>query len=134
MIVVDSSVWIDFLNGLDTRQTDRLDVSLRRDNVLVADLVLAEILQGIGTDRQFEKALRIYSILPQLRICDAEIAVEAAGNFRRLRACGVTIRGTIDTLIATRCIVDGHPLLFSDRDFEPFVTHLGLVDAMTLTS
>ncbi|OYU14148.1 MAG: VapC toxin family PIN domain ribonuclease [Alphaproteobacteria bacterium PA4] len=131
MILVDTSVWIDYLNNLDTPQSLLLGTGLRRNMVLVGDLVLTEILQGIRSDRQFDDIRRILALLPQLRICDDNVCVAAAHNFRRLRSLGITARGTVDTLIATRCIVDGHALLFRDKDFAPFVAHLGLRDAMS---
>ncbi|MEY2883516.1 MAG: hypothetical protein RL490_1240 [Pseudomonadota bacterium] len=131
MILVDTSVWIDYLNNLDTPQTLLLGTCLRRNTVLVGDLILTEVLQGIRSDRQFEDIRRILALLPQLRICDDNVCVAAAHNFRRLRSLGITVRGTVDTLIATRCIVDGHALLFRDKDFAPFVAHLGLRDAMS---
>ena len=130
MILVDSSVWIDFFNGQTTAETDFLDVTIETGSVIVGDIVLMEVLQGLRSDREFERALRLLSLLPQLTIIDQASAVAAARNFRRLRALGVTVRKSIDTLIATRCIVDGLPLLYSDRDFEPFRTHLGLLSAL----
>lgn len=96
----------------------------------IGDLMLVEVLQGLPTDSAFDDARRIFSTFDQIRISDPTVAVEAARNDRTLRSRGVTIRKTIDTLIATRCILASLPLLFSDRDFEPFVEHLGLVDAM----
>jgi predicted nucleic acid-binding protein len=130
MILVDSSVWIDLLRNKPTPETDRLELFLREGQVAVGDLMLAEVLQGIRTDRHFEDALGMFAAFPVVTICNPDIAIEAARNYRRLRVKGVTPRKTIDTLIATRCIMDGHALLFSDRDFTPFVEHLGLVDAM----
>ena len=130
MIVVDSSVWIDFLRDRDTPQTARLDQWLGQQPIAVADLVLAEVLQGIPSDRDFENACRLFAPFPVIAIGGVEIALQAARHYRALRAIGVTVRKTVDTLIATCCIADGHALLFSDRDFVPFVTHLGLVDAM----
>jgi predicted nucleic acid-binding protein len=130
MILVDSSVWVDYLRDLDTPQTVELESLLGRETLAVGDLILTEVLQGCTTDRAFEIALTILSSLDVVTIGGAEVAIEAARNFRRLRARDITIRKTIDTLIATRCIRDDHSLLFSDRDFDPFVTHLGLRSAM----
>jgi len=93
--------------------------------------VLTEVLQGFSSDRDFNRALRLFATLTIVEIGGQEIAVQAARNFRTLRALGVTVRKTIDTLIATRCIEDGHPLLYSDRDFDPFVQHLGLASAIS---
>ena len=130
MFLVDSSVWIDLLRNNPTPETARLEQLLREEQVAVGDLMLAEVLQGIHSDRHFEEAHRMFGAFPALMIGSPEVAVEAARNYRRLRAKGITPRKTIDTLIATRCIMDGHALLYSDRDFDPFVEHLGLVDAM----
>lgn len=129
MILVDSNVWIDYFRGVPTRQTERLDDLLSAEILAIGDLVLAEVLQGFTTDAAFEDGLRILSLLVPVEIGGHEIAVQAARNFRALRAKGVTVRKTIDTLIATRCIEDGHTLLYSDRDFDPFVEHLGLRSA-----
>lgn len=130
MILVDSSVWIDYFRGVPTPQTDRLDSLLGSQPLAVGDIILTEVLQGFTADRDFNLALELMNALTLIDIAGQDIAVLAARNFRQLRAHGVTIRKTIDTLIATRCIADGHALLYSDRDFEPFVTHLGLSSAM----
>jgi predicted nucleic acid-binding protein len=130
VIVADSSVWIDFFRDADTPEVARLDWLLDRKKLLIGDLMLVEILQGIDSNREFERIRREMDELDCIEIGGKAIAVEAARNFRRLRGLGITIRKTIDTLIATRCIVDDHQLLYSDRDFEPFVTHLGLRSAM----
>ncbi|HEX9807608.1 MAG TPA: PIN domain nuclease [Alteraurantiacibacter sp.] len=130
MTLVDSSVWIDYFRGLQTAQTDRLDTLLGSEPVAIGDLMLAEVLQGFDNDRHFNQALEMLGVLDLIEIAGGEIAVQAARNFRLLRARGVTVRKTIDTLIATRCIEDGLPLLYSDRDFDPFVEHLGLTSAL----
>lgn len=127
MILVDTSVWIDYLRGTPTPQADRLDQLLLGEGPLLGDLVLVEILQGCDTDRDFAKAKFALDNLRLVEICDGAIALQAAQNFRTLRRLGITVRKTIDTLIATRCIVDNIPLLYSDRDFDPFVEHLGLL-------
>ena len=129
MILVDSSVWIDYFRGWSTATSDRLDELLAAEPLLIGDLMLTEVLQGFTRDREFNEALRLLRTLPIVDIGGQEIAIAAATNYRLLRARGVTIRKTIDTLIATRCIVDGHALLYIDRDFDPFVEHLGLVSA-----
>jgi predicted nucleic acid-binding protein len=126
LILVDSSVWIDYFNGCVTPQTDQLDTLLGRERLAIGDLILAEVLQGFNNDRDFAKAQRLLAALPVIQIGGLEIAISAARNFRALRKLGVTVRKTIDALIATRCIESGHELLHSDRDFEPFVQHLGL--------
>lgn len=130
MILVDSGVWIDYFNGRATPQADRLDGLLGHEPVAIGDLVLTEVLQGFGDERAFEAARTALAALELVEIGGGAAALEAARNYRRLRARGVTVRKTIDTLIATRCILDGMPLLYEDRDFEPFVTHLGLRSAM----
>jgi predicted nucleic acid-binding protein len=130
VIVVDSSVWIDFFRGVTTPQTGRLDVLLGSEPLAVGDLILAEVLQGFGSEKDFNKARRLLTALDVITLGGEGIALQAARNYRALRAHGVTIRKTIDTIIATRCIEDDFALLYSDRDFEPFVEHLGLRSAM----
>ena len=126
MILVDSSVWIDYFRGVSTPQTDRLDALLGSEPLAAGDLMLTEVLQGFTRERDFDQALRLLSSLTLIDIAGQDIAIQAARNFRLLRGHGVTVRKTIDSLIATRCIEDGHTLLYSDRDFDPFVEHLGL--------
>ncbi|MDO5611104.1 MAG: PIN domain nuclease [Pseudomonadota bacterium] len=126
MILVDSSVWIDYLRGVDTKQTDRLHGLLGLEPLAVGDLILTEVLQGTTSEGDFNEVLRLLSSLDVVPLGGQLIAVEAARNFRALREKGITVRKTIDCIIATRCIVDGMVLLHSDRDFDPFVTHLGL--------
>ena len=130
MILVDSSVWIDYFRGTATPQTDRLDALLGLEPVAIGDLMLAEVLQGFTHHRDFEQALAMLGALEVIDIGGREVAVQAARNFRTLRELGITVRKTIDTLIATRCIHDGTALLYSDRDFDPFVEHLGLVSGI----
>jgi predicted nucleic acid-binding protein len=130
MVLVDSSVWIDFFRDKSTRQIDRLIGLLSNGELVMGDLVLAEILQGCATEKEFDLVQRFLGSLPIITISDETIAVQAARNYRTLRAKGITVRKTIDTLIATRCIIDGYPLLYSDHDFDPFVDHLGLATAM----
>ena len=129
MTLVDSSVWIDFFRGTVNTATNRLDDLLAGELAVTGDLVLAEVLQGFSVGRDFEQALDLLRSLDVVDIVGIEIAVKAARNFRLLRARGVTVRKTIDTLIATRCIEDGLALLYTDRDFDPFVEHLGLEPA-----
>ena len=130
MVLVDSSVWIDLLRNRTTPETAKLEELLESQNVAVGDLMLTEVLQGIPMERDFEIARQMFARLALVEIAGPKVALEAARNYRTLRSKGVTPRKTIDTLIATRCITDGVPLLFSDRDFDPLVEHLGLVDAM----
>lgn len=123
-------MWIDFFRGTDTPQTERLDALLGTEPLLVGDLVLTEVLQGFCSERDFNQAKKLLTALDVVELGGRDIAIQAARNFRALRAAGVTIRKTIDTLIATRCIESDYSLLFSDRDFEPFVENLGLRSAM----
>lgn len=127
---VDSSVWIDYFRGTANQQTDHLDQLLGREPIIIGDLVLAEVMQGFSSERDFNQALRLFNSLDVIDVSNREIALQAARNFRRLRELGVTVRKTVDTLIATRCIEDSFALLYSDRDFEPFVQHLGLNSAL----
>ncbi|MDB5456336.1 MAG: PilT-like protein [Caulobacter sp.] len=126
MILVDSSVWIDYFRGVSTVRTDRLDALLSSELLAVGDIVLTEVLQGFASERDFNQALGLLTSLTIVPIAGQDLAIQAARNFRTLRARGVTVRKTIDTLIATRCIEDGMALLYSDRDFDPFVEFLGL--------
>ena len=126
MILVDSSVWIDYFRGTATPQTDRLDSLLGSEPLAIGDLILTEVLQGFTSDRDFNQAKKLLTSLVVIELGGLEIAIQAAKNYRKLRDLGITSRKTIDTVIATRCIAGGYTLLHSDRDFEPFVTHLGL--------
>jgi predicted nucleic acid-binding protein len=126
MILVDSSVWIDYFRGETTPQCEQLDVLLGTQPVITGDLILAEVLQGFTSDREFAQASKLLTSLTVIDIGGRDIAMQAAKHFRALRAQGITVRKTIDTLIATRCLHDGYTLLHADKDFEPFVAHLGL--------
>ena len=126
MILVDSSVWVDYFKGAITPETDKLDRLLGGELLAVGDLILTEVLQGFDNDRDFEAAQRLLTSLTVVEIGGLDVAMAAAKNFRTLRQLGVTVRKTIDTVIATRCIRDGYDLLHSDRDFEPFTKYLGL--------
>ena len=126
MILVDSSVWVDYLRGTPTPQTDKLDALLGTVPLAVGDLILTEVLQGCGTDKEFNEVRRLLLNLTVVTVGGQEVAIQAARNYRRLRALGLTVRKTVDTMIATRCIVDKLELLHSDRDFDPFELHLGL--------
>jgi predicted nucleic acid-binding protein len=99
---------------------------LGRELLVVGDVVITEVLQGFRTDADFRKARELMSAFDTVNVLGAERAVRAAENHRTLRRLGVTVRKTIDTLIATCCIDEGYWLLHADRDFEPFVRHLGL--------
>jgi predicted nucleic acid-binding protein len=126
VILVDSSVWIDFFNGQETRETDLLAVLLRRRILLTGDLILAEVLQGFRHKRDMETARRALLSLPYADIVGQEVALASVENYRSLRREGITARKTIDVIIATFCIQSGHVLLHADRDFEPMAEHLGL--------
>jgi predicted nucleic acid-binding protein len=126
LILVDSSVWIDYFRGTVTPQTERLDGLLGEQPLAIGDLILTEVLQGFDNERDFSDARRMLTALLVVELGGREIAIQAAKNFRALRQRGATVRKTIDTIIATRCIEDGYELLHNDRDFEPFAKHLGL--------
>jgi predicted nucleic acid-binding protein len=126
LILVDSSVWIDYFKGTITPQTEKLDALLGREPVYIGDLILTEVLQGFNDERTFESVRKMLTSLTVVELGGEEIAILAAQNFRALRKLGVTVRKTIDTIIATRCIQGGYHLLHCDRDFEPFATYLGL--------
>lgn len=126
MTLVDSSVWIDYFRGTTTRQADWLDARLGTEPMAIGDLILTEVLQGFTKDRDFHLARRLLASLEAIDLGGHGVALQAAKNTRVLRSRGVTVRKTIDTVIATRCIEDGLVLLHADRDFEPFVKHLGL--------
>ena len=126
MILVDSSVWIDYFNGVITPQTDKLDQLLGQELLAIGDLILIEVLQGFREDADFERAPALLTSLPFVRLGSAEIALLPARNFRKMRRLGVTVLQTIDAVIATWCIENGCELLHSDRGFEPFVKYLGL--------
>ncbi len=126
MILVDSSVWIDYFKGVATPQTEKLDRLLGHEPLAVGDLMLTEVLQGFAQERDFNEARKLLTSLIVVELGGLEIAIQAARNFRALRNLGVTVRKTIDTIIATSCIANGYDLLHNGRDFEPFVAHLGL--------
>jgi predicted nucleic acid-binding protein len=126
LILVDSSVWIDYFKGVVTPQTQRLDKLLGHELLAVGDLMLTEVLQVFAKERDFSEAKKLLTSLIVVELGGQEIAIQAARNFRALRNLGVTVRKTIDTIVAARCIASGYDLLHNDRDFEPFVIHLGL--------
>ena len=130
MILVDSSVWIDYFRGVATPQVERLDMLLGTEPIVTGDLILAEVLQGFAAERDFNQAMKLMTTLEVVDLVGRDIAIQAARNFRTLRALGITVRKTIDTVIATYCTENAMPLLYSDRDFDPFVQHLGLVSVM----
>jgi predicted nucleic acid-binding protein len=130
VILVDSSVWIDYFRGTPTPQAEKLDSLLGSEPVVTGDLVLTEVLQGFGSEHDFNQAKKLLTSLVVVDLVGQDIAIQAARNCRALRALGITVRKTIDTVIATRCIASGLTLLYSDRDFDPFVQHLGLRSAL----
>jgi predicted nucleic acid-binding protein len=131
MILVDSSVWIDYFRGDSTAEGELLDGLLGIEPLAVGDLILTEVLQGFTRDRDFRRAEKLLTSLSVVTLGGQEVALRAARNFRALRSRGVTLRKTIDTIIATYCIEHRMSLLYSDRDFEPFVRFLGLRSAMS---
>lgn len=129
-MVVDTSVWIDFLNGRNAPHVVALHAALGRDEIIVGDLMLCEVLLGLDGDseaRQVEVLLRRFDIVP---MAGDTIAVMAARNYRALRQRGITVRKTIDLLIGTWCIEHRRPLLHNDSDFRPMARYLGLVDVL----
>ena len=133
MILVDSSVWIDYFRSADTPQVALLDSLLGRSPLAVGDLIAAEVLQGVRDEREFKLVKKTLEAFDHIDLVGYDLAVKASENYRTLRAMGITIRKTIDTLIATRCIEDGLTLLHADRDFLPFSEHLGLKVAYSET-
>jgi predicted nucleic acid-binding protein len=126
MILVDSSVWIGYFNGKINPQTDWLDAALGREIIIVGDLILAEVLQGFKSDRDFYTAKELLSRFQFMEMLGQELAVRSAENYRFLRKKGVTVRKTIDVMIGTFCIHHNMSLLHDDQDFDPFVKHLKL--------
>ncbi|MDA1029083.1 MAG: PIN domain nuclease [Bacteroidetes bacterium] len=130
MIIVDTSVWVDYFNGVSTTESDYLDSILGIEMVGLGDLIAVEILQGFRYEADFESAKILLQSLPIDSFLGPERAVNCAQNYRRLRLKGITIQKTTDVIIASYCISEGHKLLFSDKDFVPFVQHLGLRPAI----
>ncbi|HEY0258408.1 MAG TPA: PIN domain nuclease [Lacisediminihabitans sp.] len=126
MILVDSSVWIDYFNGVRSAQTDRLDELAGVEPLALGDLILAEVLQGFRADDDFARARDLLLEFTVFPLLGAEMALRCAENYRVLRKRGITVRKTADVIIASFCIAEGHRLLFADRDFVPFVEVLGL--------
>jgi len=126
VILVDTSVWIDFFRNTPSPQAEWLDRNLGVEGLVVGDLILAEVLQGFKDDKGFDEARRLLGNLEQLNVAGIGLAIDAARNYRRLRSLGATVRGTVDVLIATRCLANGLRLLHNDHDFDAFETHLGL--------
>ena len=131
MIVVDSSVWIDYFNGVATAQTEALDGFLATEPVALGDVNLVEVLQGFRQAKDADRARELLLGLEVMSMLGIDNALIAAARYRQLRALGITIRKTNDVIIASYCISHGHDLLYSDRDFDPFVRFLGLRSALT---
>ena len=126
MILVDSGVWIDYFNGVDNKQTSTLNDTLGIRPVAVGDLILTEVLQGFREDKDYKIAKSLFDELTVFDLLGKDMAIKSADNFRSLRKRGITIRKTVDIIIASFCIEKKIPLLFSDKDFKPFIKHLGL--------
>jgi hypothetical protein len=126
MLIVDSTVWIDYFNGIESPQTDYLNSILETTPILVGDLLLAEVLQGFRQDIDFEKARRALGKFLQASLLNPDLAIQSARNYRTLRQKGITVRKTIANLIATYCIENDHELLHHDSDFDAYEKHLGL--------
>lgn len=126
MIIVDSSVWIDYFNGKSTPQTNTLDCLLGAEPLALGDIILTEVLQGFTHDLEFKRAKKLFSSFVLFEMLGEKNAIKSAENYRHLRKQGITIRKTLDCVIATFCIENKHTLLFQDKDFIPFVENLGL--------
>ncbi len=126
MVIVDSSVWIDYLNDKMNGQTAWLDNSIGQCEIGLTSLILCEVLQGIRYDRRFRETREQLLTFSVFEAVGASLAIAAAQNFRILRRRGATVRKMVDCVIATFCIQEGHQLLHHDSDFEPFEKHLGL--------
>lgn len=129
MILVDTSVWIDYFNDRPSSQARQLEAFLGRRPIAIGDLMLTEILQGIRRDTDYAKMLTRFEHVPTFDLLGRKNAIKSAENYRALRKSGITVRKTVDCIIATYCIENDHELLFADRDFQPFVDHLGLRSA-----
>jgi predicted nucleic acid-binding protein len=126
MLIVDSTVWVDYFNGVKNQQTDYLYQIVDKTPILIGDLILAEVLQGFRDDTDFETARRIFGKFLQVEMVNPDLAVQSTRNYRLLRRKGITVRKTIDGLIATYCIENEHDLLHKDSDFDAYEKHLGL--------
>ena len=126
MIIVDASVWIDYFNGNSTHETSILDAALGKQEVAIGDLIALEILRGFRSDKDYNTAKKYLARLHQYAMLSPQLALKAAGYYRKLRQKGITIRKTADIIIATFCIEEKLPLLYADRDFTPFTQYLTL--------
>lgn len=126
MIVADTSVWIDYVRGIDAPHTDLLDYELLHNRIITGDIIIVEFLQGFRNEKDIKAAKQLMDSLEYYDFLGKEVALEAAANFRRLRKSGITVRKTIDVIIATFCLENGFELLHNDRDFDPMEKYLGL--------
>ena len=126
MTIVDSTVWVDYFRGVDTAQTTWLDRSVGSEPLALTDLILCEILQGVRDDRTLVSLQQDLAAFPVLLNGGLDVAIAAASHYRTLRQKGRTVRGSIDCLIATFCLLRGHELLHNDRDYDAFEQELGL--------
>ena len=126
MLVVDSTVWVDYFNGVENPQTNYLEKIADQVPILIGDLILTEVLQGFRDDADFEKARRAFGKYLQVEMVSPALALQSARNYRLLRRKGITVRKTIDSLIATYCIENEHEFLHTDSDFDGYEKHLGL--------
>src|SRR5690606_15834722 len=127
MVIVDTTVWVDYLNDVTTPETEWLDTQMARQPLALLDLMICEVLQGLSTEEEAARVLRDLRRFQLFETGGLELATAAARNYRLLRAKGRTVRKTIDCMIATYCIREGHSLLHRDRDFDPFEQSLGLI-------
>jgi len=126
MIVVDTSVWIDYFNDIATPEVEILDRLLGIEPILIGDLILVEVLQGFRTETDFRRARRLLDTLDFSPMIGRRVALASAHNFRTLRAAGITVRKAIDVIIGTFCSLHNYRLLHRDRDFDPMEIHCGL--------
>jgi predicted nucleic acid-binding protein len=124
--IVDTTVWVDYLRGNSTPQTAWVELELTQQRLGITDLILCEVLQGIKGERDFNAVRRELLKLEVFPTGGVGFAIAAARNYRRLRSAGRTVRRTMDSLIATFCLQNGHSLLHNDRDFDAFEEVLGL--------
>lgn len=130
MVIADTSIWIDYFNGVDNQYTDALDNGLVEGIIAIGDIIFLEILQGFKSDNDYNLAKKTLSALEQYEMLGQNQVLNAANNYRELRKKGITIRKTNDVIIATFCIENKMPLLFLDKDFKPFVKYLGLIEGL----
>ena len=126
MIVADTSVWIDYFNGVIAEHTDRLDSELESNRIIIGDLIITELLQGFKTDKEYNSAKKIIENLEYRDFAGKEIAIKAADNYSYLRKKGIKARKTIDVIIAAFCIENNYQLIHNDRDFDALEKYLGL--------